>query len=301
MRHEAKLPVAADGPLRGPPLNRTLANGSSMSTQAEAPEGKLWLLSEGVLLAAVPGYAYALAYEYEQNYLERFGFPASLVRVDLVTVLWVLGALISSLVLVFWIANLGFLFLAPRLRDAAVARSTARVGWLGLYALAMARLAEASGRWTCVAVVAAATLGALLEFGVPFLAQRRENSLEARARAQEHTEAQVGDLVDHLQRRLGASYIPIALAVAALVGAGIAGDARARNQTTFLTLASSAPLDLAVRIYPEYVLVASLQSDNQRLSGKVAIHTVPPDGASSISFEPKEIGPLQFAAVSNAK
>ncbi|HZR82881.1 MAG TPA: hypothetical protein VFD92_17425 [Candidatus Binatia bacterium] len=272
-----------------------------MSTHTEPPEGKLWFLSEGVLLAAVPGYAYALAYKYEQNYLERFGFPESLVRVDLGTVLWVLGALISSLVLVFWIANVGFLLLAPRLRDAAVARSSARVGWLALYALAMARLAEASVQWTCVAVVAAAALGALLEFGVPFLAQRRESSLEARARAQEHTEAQVGDLVDLLQRRLGASYIPVVLAVAALAGAGIAGDARARNQTTFLTLAGSTPLGLAVRVYPEYVLVASLQPDSQLVSGKVAIYTVPPDGASSISFESKELGPLQFATASNAK
>ena len=49
--------------------------------------------SEAVVLAMAPALAYYFSHSYELGYCENFGLPASLIRVELSTVIYVMGAL----------------------------------------------------------------------------------------------------------------------------------------------------------------------------------------------------------------
>jgi hypothetical protein len=248
------------------------------------------VLSESIILAVVPAYAYTLAFAYEYGFTARFGVPASLVVGDLATTLWVLGTLVSSLFLVFWLSNLIFMFLSPAVGESPVARSVARIAWLSLYALALGRLAEASGREALAGVLIAVALGWIFEFGLPMLTQRHRRTITERADAQERTESKVEDLVEFLRRRLGSgTYNIIAVAIGALIGAQLAGDARARNQSRYFILPTLPP-QVIIRVYHDHMLTAEADLAAKKLTGRIAVRPIGSD--SSVLLEPKEIVPL---------
>ena len=68
-------------------------------------------ISEAVILALAPALAYYFTHSYERGYCESFGLPASLIHVELSTVLFVTGALFGLVYTVFLVINVMVSFL----------------------------------------------------------------------------------------------------------------------------------------------------------------------------------------------
>lgn len=86
---------------------------------SESPENPVISLfkSEKTIIFISPILAYLCAFLYEAGFLNYFGIPIEFIRVELTTIVVTAGVVLSVILISYFLANLGIIFLHPLLRE----------------------------------------------------------------------------------------------------------------------------------------------------------------------------------------
>lgn len=243
-------------------------------------------LSEGLLIAALTGVSYWIAFSYEQAYLSAFGFPLHLAKISVESVLIVFLLLSTGLWLLLPVANLiGLIWPTHPVLQVKAARAVlvfGMVGWqlfhYGFRTIDIPFYLIVIGIWFVFEVL------------WPLVVFWRKKGIKQRLIADEEAEASpLGRTVlGRLYKSVGPSgYSFIVIAILGTWFASSAGDAKARTQTSYLVFSSN-PAISVVRLYPEQALCVRLAPKSRKIMGLLVV----PTGNGEIEFRKKEIGPI---------
>ncbi|HUU46290.1 MAG TPA: hypothetical protein VM118_11225 [Acidobacteriota bacterium] len=252
-------------------------------------------ISEGLIIAGLPAFSYALAYAYEEGYCSVFNIPAQFIEVGLSDVLLALGALISGVSVVFLTANLLYMWFLPRALSSPLGRSLARISLVALLILGIIVL-SALRPMELIIYGGLFLFFIVMELLFPLLTQRKEQSYSAKLAGQEEIEGRVDTLYDLLNRSMGRQAMTLVFSVILLLACSFyAGVGRARRQQDFL-MPVGAPNFVVLRQYSDRFIMGRLSGDGNMLAAEFRIE---PLAGSNVrfpeSFQLKRIGPLVAA------
>jgi hypothetical protein len=264
-----------------------------------------WRLSETLLLAAVPAFAYALTFVYEAGYLGAFGLPAWLIEIEISRVFVSLGGLLVLVYLawtfVFWVPTALGAVLVPALVGLWLALPT--IPMLFFLWILVPR-ATAWYHWILVIVTAAfLVLYTYLVIVHPLLTHRDEpKPLKRIYREALKTAREQPDVVfDSLLRRAqatGASPQAVLWAVLVpsilLFTAYFLGERDARRTRIFL-VSGGDTVFVALRSYHDHIIAGVL--DSQRATVGPQFVVVPVSDAGQRVWTLARVGPLRRGRV----
>jgi len=141
------------------------------------------VLSEGILLAAIPAFGYGLAFLYERSYCDYFGIPSSFISLSISHVLAVTVGLFWAF---FFLAHSGY-FLAhligpKRLFGTAIGRSLFKLAITAFALLLLKALYSDGVSFLFISGMMVFLL--FFEIGIPVIFQRRVRCLNNKIEAQ---------------------------------------------------------------------------------------------------------------------
>jgi hypothetical protein len=250
-------------------------------------------ISEGLLIAAIPTVGYGLALTYELGYLEHFGIPQDLVKVDSSQILLACGVVLGVLAVLYNWCNIAYI-LAPRvpLSDPIV-RCVLRTAPFAVVVGALWICYGDRWRYFYWAVLWLAAV-LLLEFVLPLLTQYRARGYRAKLIAQEERERRTHALGEVTLAKAIARHglkplVLLGFLFLAFLVAFSSGHAYALGRRIYPVQTSRDGYAI-VRIYGDTVISVKYNAESHKLSGDILVETIRRD--SPLTFLQKEIGPL---------
>ncbi len=246
-----------------------------MSKDEERPPISIGIpVALGIL--GVSASAYVLGFYFERGYFDAFGLPPELIDVQTNTLLLFAAISIGAVAATWPILSLSVMLpmntLHPVLARTVVPILLTVATFLALFAT---RILD-PGWWPWFAGVIGVI--SFLQLVFPLLTQRGTQGYINKLKAQETTETQVKSISDFFGVRLSRQ---LGLAISTfLIGtslAWVAGQAEARNKTTYLALELD-PNMLVIRAYPDHMLLTEFEPQTKALGEKFEILPVPPQG-----------------------
>jgi hypothetical protein len=246
------------------------------------------LISEGLLLAAIPVIAHSIAFLYELGYCQFFGIPTFLISISATAIFIAAGTMLSIAWPIYSIINLCSMLVDPL--STPLIRAVTRIFIVTVPLIALLFLFGLD--WPELYTAALTVLFiVILEFGTPLLAQRGKGNFSEKLRYQEEFESQ--QKKSHLSNvfsRLGvSSAIVFVTLIYSLFIAYSCGRAAAKKQESFLVLKETSNVAV-LRIYGDNLVGAAYDGKSKKLTGEFLLRKV--GDASSDSLTLQKIGHL---------
>lgn len=248
------------------------------------------IVSDTLLVAAVPAWSYAVGFSYQSSYVEYFGLPSRLATPSLSTTLIAAGALAGILLSYLFIAD--FIWrLAPR-TDSATAAAIRRVlAFSLLVGLLFFPVIKERAIW--IFALAIVGIYVIIEFLFPLVSQRGLSSYEEKLAAQEQIEAHTNthSLYGLLRNAIGVAWMRLGLfAGITILLASTLGRTHAREEDTFLVFEDS-PNSAVIVVDGDMLVAANFDPKTNTLSGSFFVRKLA--DSAPWKLRQKKIGRLQ--------
>jgi hypothetical protein len=251
---------------------------------------RAFLLREGVLIAAVPLFGYAIAFSYDAVRAAQFGVPYSMISIGITDVLRTLAA-----TFIFPGILACALFAALRLVSPKVLNGYlfGVVVFLLFASVVMLQAMRATGlTWL---IVMSAAIGFLaLGFSLDvFWGQRKVSGFRKKVEASQVAASKTqSDAANYIVQRLGPRNFGVVLTgVMLILLAALAGGGSADHQRVFL--ARPGTNQILVATYSDKYVFESVRHD--RLTGKLFVESIT-DG-KVLALVPRRVGPFKTTVV----
>jgi hypothetical protein len=245
-------------------------------------------LSEGILLATAPTFAYLFTFYYEKGYTSYFGIPEQFISINLINVLIFAAAFLSAFILLFPLMNLLVMTLwnINSTILMSIAKTIAALIFLAILIILFGPMGWKYWVWAVIIVVAYATFDLIF----PLVTQRDKKGYIEKLRAQEDREKKVKGILDivPIRHRLGI-YLMLALLVFGIIIAEQMGKAEAFKQTEFLVTNTSQEM-VVLRIYGDNLICVPFSRNTNEVEKKFAVIKMADTPNLSLNLE--KIGPL---------
>lgn len=257
-----------------------------MSSEIETTKKRHWV-SEGMLIAALPAFSYAIAYAYESGIAKHYGISTQLIEITLTGTLIAFGYLFSSIFIV-WILAEAFNPLWIKLPDSIRRRLKLYNGFLvffiGYILIAGESLTKLKFLWIILGLML------FFDFILPAFAFRDKKSYVDRIQNIHDRNLRYDSVLDKIAARIGISWIMVGLLIIfALSLSYYNGVGNARRQLEYLVLVGNTD-EIILRQYNDTIVSAPIDRTAKQIFRIYTVQKI--STAKYISFRPENIGPL---------
>lgn len=276
---------------RGPILLDVVENLRNDGEPEVDDSPRTFFFREGILIAIVPLFGYAIAFSYDAARAKQFGIPYSMISIGLTDVLRTLAStfLIPALLGVTIFSALG---LVPfKVLNAYLLRAVVFL----LFACVVILQAMEATTLTWIIVMSTAIGVFVLAFCIDVFWRQRTvpGFLEKVKASQVAARKPPSDAASYLIKRLGPRNFGVILTGVMLVLlAALAGGGSAAHQRVFLAIPGTN--QILVATYTDRYVFESVRHD--RLTGKLFVESI--TGGNVLALVPERIGPFKTNAVS---
>lgn len=250
------------------------------------------ILTDAIIIAAVPGLGYAYAFLYEAGYCDYYNIPFQLISISLSHVLIASSVLLGAIILIWPILDTVFVPYLMKGSPTFLKKKIKRVIVM-VFLLCFIPFFTHADKKLWIPVISILAFYAFGEFIWPLITQRGIKGYEAKLAAQENLELKVITVTDLMAQKAGKSYLLIVLILFGLGWLAFnAGLDKARRQEEFL-VARFMDKDMAVlRIYDTHLIAAAFDSKTKEVERTFHVIRLETKETIAIEFRLRSIGPL---------
>jgi hypothetical protein len=275
-----------------------------MADNGEAPKSSLF---HPLIIAAFPAVSYFLAFAYEAGFASRYAIPFEWISLNLTNVFVAGGALILAMAPLYNWASVVFYIVpswesvwkwaGPHPKRRAFTRAAVPgIVMLVLAAFVLHLIGATLSTWLkgLAWTMIYSSFFFAIEFGLPFITQKKSSNLEEKIVAQEELEKNAPNFYTSVHKIVGPNVLLGALVLGFLaVTSFLLGNRAATTQKTFLIM--KGPPEVAVlRTYGNLTIGAQLDRSKMHLTKTLV--TMNLSAAQMYSFVVEETGRLEISS-----
>jgi len=249
-----------------------------------------FLITDALIIAAVPLVGYAIVFSYESGLAAYYHIPLQLITLSITHVLVTTAALVGVIGFLFSLASLGYSTFLGGSSRGPIGQILIEISPLLLLLIgAFYLLGRQVNLVLPVLIVIAVFIS--LPFFLPLLTQRKIHGYRAKLEAQEHIDSSVESLTSLVIHRVRPLRVMIVVCFfLVLILANVAGEAEAAKRTVFLV--DSARHDRVVlRIWGDTVVSRSYDVQNHRLGKELVVQKL--SAANPLMLSEETLGKLR--------
>lgn len=264
-------------------------------SDSSKPETVRPFLLSGFGVAVLSGMAYLTSYTYEAGYAGFFGIPERMIKLDLISVCISFGAILTSLLLFFFVINIVYM-LWP-VRPSPLGRCFLRLLPI-LIIVAFCRLVTKDWQLLISPLGLFMIWLIFIEFVFPLF--QRGKTYREKLEAQEEVERNVQDIFHLMMRSPGmrTALISFLLILCLLLMAGLTGDSQASKRENFLMISGEDDI-VVLRIYGDRLICAPLDRVDRTVHRSILIMVNSPGKPLRLDWE--KVGPLKLVPMMDKK
>lgn len=245
------------------------------------------IISEGLVIAALPVLAYLLTFCYELGYTSEFNIPIHLITPNITTIFIAAGSILFVVVLAFIFVNLIYTLFQ---KDGSLPRRL--VKYAPLIVMLYIYINLFGLNWEeYIFIIILLVFFLALEFLLPLIGQRKVKGYKNKLAAQDEFDSKLVTLYGKVFRLTGRTMAYIILYVIMLAQISLAaGRSEAYKQTEYLVIDKQCE-QVALRIYGDIIIAAPVDVRNRTVENKFYIYNI---NNYDLVLQLEDIGPLRI-------
>lgn len=250
-------------------------------------------LPDGIIIAAVPAFAYISAFLYELAYAQYFRFPVELISIELTQVLFLVALFFGFAITIFSVFRVLWLFV-PRPEDSDRISQQLQSRILSYLIVSVIAIIFFSVlRTSLISVLISMIVFAIIWFGSPLLLRKKGASYTEMLQAQNEAETVYDErsMEGCIKRLIGPWIFYLLLLLLFLMAmAYFTGLGQARSQTEFFTI-NTTPELVVLRIYNDRIISSEFDRDLKVVHHSYTIFDILDMPDLNLTLE--DLGPLE--------